>query len=170
MIGFRSKVEIEFEEVDWRCLADIVLQYDPSTEDMLSFSLGGAVPEAKGGNSFAVRLWTNQPIAAEANRAAAGSVKAWNFLRWGGDRSNLKAGHSYELVISVKGSALNILLGGVHIVKYSIRFQLPGMQVGIFCSGPKKIYFRNFQILSEKKAYPVVPGSPICSRCAGSAA
>ena len=33
------KVEIEFEEVDWRCMADIILQYDPSTQDMLSFSL-----------------------------------------------------------------------------------------------------------------------------------
>jgi hypothetical protein len=145
------KVEIEFEEFDWRCMADIILQYDPSTEDMLSFSLGGAAPVAKGGNFFAVRLWSNQQAAAEANPgAAAGSVKAWNFLRWGGERSNLKAGHRYELVISVKGSALNISLGGVNILKYSIAFQLPGLQVGIFCAGPKKIYFRNFQILSEK--------------------
>jgi len=62
------KVEIEFEELDWRCMADIILQYDPSTDDMLSFSLGGGAPEVKGGNSFAVRLWTNQPIAADAPR------------------------------------------------------------------------------------------------------
>ena len=93
------EVEIEFEEFDGRCMADIVLQYDPSTEDMLSFSLGGAAPVVNGGNFFAVRLWSNQQAAAEANPgAAAGSRKAWNFLRWGGERSTLKAGHRYELV------------------------------------------------------------------------
>jgi hypothetical protein len=59
-------------------------------------------------------------------------------------------GRSYELVITVKGSALSISLGGVDIVKSSIPFQLPRMQVGFFCAGPKKIHFRNFQILSEK--------------------
>jgi hypothetical protein len=145
------KVEIEFEEFDWRCMADIILQYDPSTDDMLTFSLGGTAPASKGGNSFALRLWSNQQAAAEANAgAAAGSAKAWNFLRWGGDRSSLKASRRYELVISVKGSVFNISLGGVNILKYSVPFQLPGMQVGVFCAGPKKIYFREFQILSEK--------------------
>jgi hypothetical protein len=145
------KVEIEFEEFDWRCMADIILQYDPSTEDMLSFSLGGTAPLAKGGNLFALRLWNNQQTAAEANAGAtAASAKAWNFLRWGGERSNLKAGRRYELVISAKGSALNTSFDGVDIVNYSIPFQLPGLQVGIFCAGPKKIYFRNLHILSEK--------------------
>jgi hypothetical protein len=128
-------------------MADIVLQYDPSTQDMFSFSLGGGALEAMGSNFFAVRSWT----AAEGNAgAAAGSAKAWKFLQWGGDRSNLKAGCPYELIITVKGSALNVSLGGVDIVKSSIPFQLHGMQVGFFCSGPKKIYFRNFQIVSEK--------------------
>jgi hypothetical protein len=131
-------------------MADIVLQYDPGTGDMLSFSLGGNAAEARGANAFAFRLWANRPSAAEANSAVAGSAKAWNVLSSGGERSNLKAGRSYELVISVKGAAINISLGGVDIVKTSVPFQLSRMQVGIFCSAPKKIYFRNFQILSEK--------------------
>ena len=132
-------------------MADIILQYDPGTDDMLTFSLGGSTQAAKGGNFFAVRLWSNQQAAAEASAGAAGaSVKAWNFLRWGGDRSSLKASRRYELVISVKGSALNISLDGVNILKHSLPFQLPGMQVGVFCAGSKKIYFRDIQILSEK--------------------
>jgi hypothetical protein len=142
-------VEIEFEEVDWRCMADIILQYDPGTQDMLSFSLGGSVPEANGSNFFALRLWTSQQ-AAEANPGTGSSARAWKNIRWGGDRSSLKAARRYELVISVRGSALNVSLNGVNILKDAIPFQLPGMQVGIFCGGPKRIYFRKLRILPEK--------------------
>ena len=142
-----TTVEIEFEEVDARCMADVILQYDPSTQDMFSFTLGGSSPEANGANFFALRLWG----APEAKPGAAvGTAKAWKYLHWGGNRTNLKACRSYELLISIKGSALNVSLDGVNIVKYSARHQLFGMQVGIFCAGPKKIYFRNFQVLPEK--------------------
>jgi hypothetical protein len=143
------EVEIEFEGVDARSFADIVLQYDPRTQDMLSVSIGGSASEAKGGNFFNIRLFSDVQFGAEANPGSE-TTKAWKNLRWGGDRLNLKAGRLYRLIISVKASSLNLSLDGVIVAEQTLPFSLPGMQVGLFCASHKKIYYRNFKVKSEK--------------------
>jgi hypothetical protein len=149
------KVEIEFEEVDARSFADVILQYDPKTQDMLSISIGGSASEAEGTNFFNIRLFTAAQFGAEANPGGE-ARKAWKNLRWGGDRLNLKPGRRYELIISVKASSLNLSLDGVSVAEQILPFPLPGMQVGLFCASHKKIYYRNLEIKSEKPQVFVV--------------
>jgi hypothetical protein len=143
------EVAIEFEEVDARSFADIILRYDPKTQDMLTISIGGSASEAKGGNFFNVRLFADTQFGAEANPGSE-TRKVWQNLRWGGDRLNLRAGRRYGLTITVKASSLSLSLDGVIVAQQTLPFPLPGMQVGLFCASHKKIYYRNFAIKSEK--------------------
>lgn len=146
------KVEIEFEAADDRCMADIILQYDPRTEDMLNFSLGGAAREAKWANFYSLRLWAAQPAAVETNPPAGGTetAKSWKALKWGGHRASFKAGRSYQLELIVKGSSLSVVLDGVNMARHTLPFAFPGLQVGIFCAAPKKVFFRNFSVECER--------------------
>jgi nucleoside 2-deoxyribosyltransferase len=146
------KVEIEFEDFDLRCMADVILQYDPNTQDMLTLSLGGDVPEAPGVNLYALRLFATQQLATEQNIGTTGGAlpKKWKTLRHGGERQNLKAGRRYPIEVSVRGLAIRVQLNDVEIVRHTLPFALPGLQVGLFCAGPKNIYFRDFQVDVER--------------------
>jgi len=134
----RISAQIEFDEVDYRSMADILIQYDPASEELLSVSLGG------GGTSFvSLRLWTT--IQNEANQTPnQRAPKAWKYLRSGGERANLSAKRPYNLEILVRGSAITLIIDGVEIATEVLPFQLPGKQVGVFAAGHKDIHFRNF--------------------------
>jgi hypothetical protein len=121
-------VEIEFEEFDLRCMADIILQYDPRTQDMLTLSLGGDVPEAPGMTFYALRLFSSHQSATESNVTPTRSnpAKRWRTLQHGGERHNLKAHRKYEVSILVRGSAISVLLDGVEILQHILPFELPG--------------------------------------------
>jgi hypothetical protein len=131
-------------------MADVILQYDPKSKDMLSFTLGGNDPKYSGANAFALRLWGNNQNVNNPNIATDKTSKYWNFISTGGDRLSIKSGISYELIITIKGTTVVASLDGVDIVRTSLSFQLPGLQVGIFAAGPKNIYFRNLQIVTER--------------------
>jgi hypothetical protein len=148
------KVEIEFEEFDLRCMADIVLQHDPNTKDMLTFSLGANVREAPD-NFYTLRLFsTQQQLVTESNVTP---TKRWTNFHQGGERQNLKAGCRYPIEVSVRGSNIRVMLNGVEILRHNIPFELPGLQISIFCAGPKKIFFRDFQVdLERPQAFVVM--------------
>jgi hypothetical protein len=133
-------------------MADVVLQYDPNTQDMLTLSLGGDIPEAPGITLYALRLFSSAQLATEPNIGTTGGAptRRWTTFRHGGERQNLKAGRRYEIEVSIRGLAIRVLLNGVEIVRHTLPFALPGLQVGIFCAGPRRIYFRNFTIHAEK--------------------
>jgi hypothetical protein len=97
-------------------------------------------------------LFASQQVATDPNVGATGGPPArkWKSLQRGGERQNLKAGRRYEIALSVRGSAIRVLLDDVEIIQHTLPFELPGLQAGIFCAGPKRIYFRNFTIHTEK--------------------
>ena len=121
------KAEIEFDEFDPRCFADIVLQYDLNTQDMLALSLGGDVPAAPGITFYALRLFSYQQIATESNVGTTGGppTRKWKALQRGGERQNLKAGRKYEIAISLRGSSIRVSLDGVEIIQHILPFELP---------------------------------------------
>lgn len=133
-------------------MADVVLQYDPNTQDMLTLSLGGDIPEAPGITLYALRLFSSAQLATEPNIGTTGGAptRRWTTFRHGGERQNLKAGRRYQIEVSIRGLAIRLLLNGVEIVRHTLPFALPGLQVGIFCAGPKNIYFRDFQVDAEE--------------------
>ena len=123
-------------------MADLILQYDPSSEEMLNVSLGG------GPHFLSFRWWT--AAHSEASQPTRQATKKWKFIRTGGDRVNLKAGRKYDIEIIVQGSSATLILDGVEIAREILPFQLSGLQLGVFCAGPKRIYFRNFRVESKR--------------------
>ncbi|MCW5983453.1 MAG: hypothetical protein KIT09_35500 [Bryobacteraceae bacterium] len=131
----RISVEIEFATVDSSSVAEIILQYDPNTEDMLTVGMGGDL-----GGLFSLRHWTGDPA------APGRPPKAWRYLRSGGDRSNLRPKERYQVDVVVRGSVLTLSVNGVEVGTGNLPFQLPGHQVGIFCIGISDIHFRRFHV------------------------
>ena len=61
--------------MDERTVAEIILQYDPVADDMLTIGLGG------GWNSlFSLRQWTTD----ESTKSQSGGLKRWQYLRTAG--------------------------------------------------------------------------------------
>lgn len=152
----RISTQIEFAEVqyqnkatvDIRSLAEIILQYDPASEDMLNVGIGAYVEKDKIYQLFAFRQWTAVQDA-EANQPIASSFtpkKSWRVFRAGGDKSVLQPNRPYTLEVVVKGSSASLSLDGVEVGRQVLPFQLAGKQVGVFCVGPRDIHFRNFAV------------------------
>lgn len=144
----RISAEIEFSKVEFGSVAEIILQYDPLTEDMLTIGLGGDPMRF-----FSLRFWTGSDEAVEGRSGGTtqvGQKKAWKYLRSGGDRVNLQANRPYKVDISVRGSLITMKIDGVDVGAGVLPFQLPGRQVGVFCLGSSDIHFRHFKVDSAK--------------------
>lgn len=142
----RISVEIEFARVDYDSVAEIVLQYDPASEDMLTVGFGG-----RWDAFFSLRQWgVAEEGAGGSSRHTQGKIRNWKYLRNGGDRSNLQANKRYSLEVVVAGSLLTLRINGVDVGSETLPFQLTGLQVGLFCIGRGDIHFRNFHVESVK--------------------
>jgi len=101
----RISVQIEFAKVDFRSVAEIILQYDPVTEDMLTIGLGGL------NNFFNLRQWTTEDSQTQTSQTPTPRRKQWRYFRAAGDRRNLKPNKPYNLEVAVQGYASEELQG-----------------------------------------------------------
>jgi hypothetical protein len=137
-------VEIEFEAFDRQSMADVIMQYDPVTEEMLNASLGG------GPGSMSLRIWELAETDRSGQAGQAPLAKSWKFLRVGGEKDNIKSNQPYKIDIIVQGSIASFFLDGVELARDTVPRQLVGMQVGVFCASKGDIHFRNFKIDSRR--------------------
>mgnify|MGYP001001606036 CR=1 FL=1 len=143
----RIKAQITFAapEPDFRSFADIVIQYDPDNDDMLSASIGG-FGSTGGPPLVSLRVWSRTNKDANLQPQQGAVPKAWRTISSAGHRIALQHGRPYDLEVVVRGSLVTILLDGVVLVRRVLEFPLPGHQVGLFCSSARDITFRNFTI------------------------
>lgn len=139
-------VDIEFSQIDSNSVAEIMLQYDTKSEEMLTVGLGGEY-----GSFYSLRLWTSEEQQEGASSAGAGVRRnAWKYLHSGGERSNLKAGYSYHLDISVQGSMVTLKIDDVEVFVYQLGSQLPGAQMGVFCISKGTVFYRNLAVAESR--------------------
>ena len=131
-------------------MAEIVLQYDPVSEEMLNVGIGAFSEKDKRYQLFAFRQWTTieEP---EGNQPASSTPKkGWRVFRTGGAKSILKPNRPYNIEVIVQGSSVSLSVDGVEVGRQILPFQLAGRQTGIFCGGPTDIHFRNFTVESVR--------------------
>jgi hypothetical protein len=150
------RMQVEFDDVDHRSSAAMVIQYDPATKDMLTFGIsGGGLKYAPGVSGFLYRLrqWaapTDQQQ--QGTSTAITTPKVWTSLFEVGFGVNLKAKRAYDLGVSVRGSVVTLFIDGVEIGKHTLAIpSLPGNPCGIFCGSHRNIHVRN---ISVKAATP----------------
>lgn len=140
-------VDIKFDGIDPNSTAELILDYDPYSGEMLNAGIGA-------GSFLMIRLWAKAPPE-QADKSSNGPselplTQRWVQLRRAGDLSNLVAGRTYHLEMDVRGSLLTVLIDGVEILSGNLRFPLVGRQVGLFCQNRKDIHFKNFEVKSKK--------------------
>ena len=143
-------IQVEGKAVlDFRSTAEIILQYDPASEDMLNVGIGAYSENDKRNLLFSFRQWTTieEP---EANQPAStlSPRKGWKVFRAGGDKSILRPDRPYDIEIVIQGSSASLSVDGVEVARQILPFQLTGKQAGVFCIGPTDIHFRNLAIES----------------------
>jgi hypothetical protein len=142
---------VEFDAVDHRSSAAIVIQYDPATKDMLTFAItGGGLKYAPGvtGFLYKLQLWGASPDRQQQGTAGTSKTpKKWTSLFEVGLGVNLKARQAYELGVSVRGSVATLFVDGVEIGKHTLEIPfLIGNPCGIFCGSHENIHIREFSV------------------------
>lgn len=157
----KISVDIEFDDIDLMSTAEVMLDYDPSTDEMLTVGLGAS------GWLANVRQWTRSgPLQSSGRSDSATQQTAlppprWIILRSAGTRATLRAKQSYHLEIEVRGLSLTVKLDGVELGSGSLPSQLSRRQVGLFCQNKWDIHFRNLQIESARpQAFVVMQFNP----------
>jgi hypothetical protein len=147
----RIRMQVEFDEVDNRSSAAIVIQYDPATKDMLTFGIsGGGLRYSAGVSGFLFKLmqWASPTDQQQQGTATSTrSPNVWTPLFQVGLGINLKAKRPYDLEVFVRGAVFTFCVDGVEIGKHTLSVpSLPGNPCGIFCGTHKIIHFRNISI------------------------
>ncbi len=157
------KCQVEFDEVDYRSSANIIIQYDLPTEEMLTFGIGGGgvTPQKGTGFLFGLRRWANRPDPIESQQGSPGNAsppKSWTNFAQGGEGKNLKPHHPYDLEVTVQGSIVTAYVDSVEVIRHNLAVPvLPGRQFGIFCGSHSTIRFRNISDEAvEPKAFVVM--------------
>lgn len=155
----RIKLTVDFEEVDYRSSAGIILQYNTETKDMLVFSItGGGLKPAPGvgGSLFKLQYWAPSPDQRRQQRGApSDALKVWTSLFEAGLGTNIKAEQSYRLEIQVRGAVINLFANGVEIGRHNlVEPSLAGLSCGAFCLSHKRITFKDVALeTSSPKAF-----------------
>ena len=139
------EMQVEFDEVDHRSSATIVIQYDPATKDMLTFGASGGGLKYKPGVSgylFKLMLWASPPQQQQQQGTTTSTApgKVWTPLFEVGLGINLKPKRPYDLEVSVRGSVVTLRVDSVEIGKQILPIpSLAGNPCGIFCGSHSKI-------------------------------
>ncbi len=156
------RMQVEFDEVDHRSAAGIVLQHNPQTRDMLVFMVsGGSVPYEAGASGFQFKLqsWGSRPDQLHQQQSPnSDRTKIWTTLFEIGLGSNLRANQPYALEITVRGAIITLQVDGVEIGKHDLSSpSLPGFPCGVFCLSHSRINFKNiFVETNPPKAFVVM--------------
>ena len=144
--------QVEFDEIDHRSSAEILLQYDTTTKDMLTFGVTGGglkITPNVAGYMYKLRHW-GPPLDQQSERQGqntGASGKAWTTLFELGVGSNLQAKRPYNIEVNVRGSLITLFVDRVEIGKHNLRIpSLPGYPCGLFCGSHSKIHFREIAL------------------------
>jgi hypothetical protein len=151
----KISVDIEFADVDPFSTAEIILQHDPVTDEMLSVGLGA------NGWLLNVRHWTRSTDNMSQQGVSHDTQPHWKIIRSIGARETLQPGRSYQLEANVKGSFITVQLDGVELGSGDLPIQLSGKPVGLFTQNFSNIHFRHFRVESERPlAFVVMQFNP----------
>jgi hypothetical protein len=85
----------------------------------------------------------------------------WRSLTEQGDHSNLQPGRSYNVIVTLLGSAVSLTVNDVVVLQRELPYPLPGDQVGLFASGAQSVHFAGFEVQAEKpRAFVVMQFTP----------
>lgn len=144
-------VDVRFDAIVDGAIAEIVLQYDPTTDEMLNAGIG------RGRSMFGIRQWVTEDSAPSPEQPGSRRRKTWRPLRGGGDGLNLREGRFYSLRVAVRGSTVRLALDGVDVCEAVVPNPMTGRQPGLFCVNRGGVTFRNFRIASvQPQAFVVM--------------
>lgn len=129
--GGRIAVDIVFSAIGKSNSAEIMLYYDPATQNQVNAGL--AFP------NYAIRHWAPGP----------GGQAQWTYHAMGGDRRNLKPNVSYHVEAELRGSRVLLRVDGVLVAEAVLPFPIPQSQAGLFFMDDHEVTATNFEILPE---------------------
>ncbi len=133
--GGKISAEIAFKKIAYPTACEIMIYFDPQTQNFVSAGLGGA------GSMFSIRSFTGNWI----NHALSGEYK------------NLKANKPYKLEVEFKGSTVTLKVDGITILVTNLSYNLPISQTGLWCQSEEDIVIKNFTVKKETpKAFVVM--------------
>lgn len=129
---------VKFTEISQNSVCEIVVAYDLRTRGLVTAGLGGS------GAMFSIREW--QP--AQTPQQTGGS---WMNYELVGDRTNLRAGTTYELTVRLHGSNLVLEVDGVEVAATGLP-AAPNQprQIGVFAVSEAQVQVSNFSANIER--------------------
>lgn len=144
-------VDVRFDTVVDGAFAEIVLQYDPTADEMLNAGLG------RGKFLFGVRHLVTDESASSPEQPGSRRRKTWRSYRFGGDGRNLREGRFYSLRVTARGSTVRLALDGVDVCEAVVPSPMTGKQPGLFCANRGGVTFRDFRLASvQPQAFVVM--------------
>lgn len=140
--GGKARFVVKFKEAGPAACAEIVIRYDPLTQNTLNVGI-----PAHGYSLFGVREWRNGK---------------WEHIVGIGQRDTLEVNRDYDISVSVNGSMVALFVDGVEVVRCNLPTPFSQSQVGLFFIGKSDITVREFSVENQKpKAFVVMQfGAP----------
>lgn len=133
--GGRITAEITFKKVIYPTACELMIYFDPQTNNFVSAGLGGA------GSMFSIRSFAG----------------TWTNHSHSGDYKNLQANRAYKIEVELKGSTVTLVVDGITLLITYLPFNLPISQTGIWCQSEDDIVIKNFEVKKETpKAFIVM--------------
>ena len=133
--GGTVEAEFTFDECE-RSVGELILAYNPQTQEMLTVGIGGG----PGAAMFGAREWVKSDDQEPAR-------PMWRQLDAGGDRINMEGGRAYHVRGSVRGSQIGLAVDGIQVISTQRRGIVPNRsQVGLFCGSVGQVTASGFCI------------------------
>ena len=121
--GGTISADIEFTDVKTVSACEIIVWFDPSTNNFVSAGFG---PKSL----YSIRQFSSR----------------WIDYALVGDRGNLQDHRRYHVEVKVSGQQMILAVDGVKVCSANLPFPLPQSQPGIWCQGQKDIFIHNYQV------------------------
>jgi hypothetical protein len=142
--GGTIRASVEFSVVDEKSTFEMILWYDPATENMLTAGMGA------GGYMSSIRLYNKSSL-----------EQKWTTFASSGDARNLQPGKTYDLAVSLRGSRITLVINGVHSATFDLKFSLRPTQVGAFFLGNSDTILHDYSVETQRpRAFAVMEFGP----------
>ncbi|NQU68710.1 MAG: hypothetical protein HQ510_12270 [Candidatus Marinimicrobia bacterium] len=133
--GGKISADISFKSVDVPSACELMVYYDPETQDFVSVGIGGS------GYMYSIRSFSGK----------------WTEHALIGEYKNLKVDTNYHVEVEMKGSRIYLKVDDISVLSTKFPNNLPMSQVGIWCHSYHDIHINNFKVEREKpKAFVVM--------------
>lgn len=140
---------VRFVEISPNSVCELIVAHDLRTKGQITAGLGGS------GAMFSIREW----LPAQTPQQTGGS---WVNYELAGDRANLRAGTTYQLVVRLHGSNLVLEVDGVEVAATGLQ-AAPNQprQIGVFAVSEGQVRVADFSANIERPtAFIVMQFSP----------